>query len=214
MKSYFCRKIYINNKPLILTNIAEQYIAQNPIAAGYLFLSGAFVRNLKLAQKHLERGLSLGVIIEDISVDSIEQMLQQQYKQIEAGGGVVSNEDGDVLMIFRRGKWDLPKGKKDDEETVEQCATREVMEETGLENLKLNKKIGETYHVYTQGIKDLLKLTHWYHMSASKKSPLHPQKEENIIEAKWIAENKLGLYMHQSYEAIKEVLLLSGKNWK
>lgn len=214
MAAYFFRKIYINNKPLIITNIAEQYITQHPIAAGYLFLSGAFSRNLKMAQKHLEKGLSLGAIIEDISTEALEKMLYTAYKPIEAGGGVVSNEDGDVLMIFRRGKWDLPKGKKDEGENLEQCAQREVMEETGLQQLKIKKKIGETLHVYTQGVRDLLKLTHWYTMTASKSFPLEPQKEENILEAKWIPEKKLGLYMHQSYDAIKEVLQLAGKNWK
>lgn len=211
---YFEQKIYINNKPLILTNIGEQYIHQHPVAAGYLFLSGAFRRNLKMAQRHLERNLSLGAIIEDISVPSMQQMLADTYLLIEAGGGVVQNEDGDVLMIYRRGKWDLPKGKRDEGESVETCASREVMEETGLEHIDVGRKITETFHVYTQGAKDMLKQTYWFEMKAPKSAKLQPQQSENILEAKWIPEKKLGLYMHQSYDAIREVLLKSGKSWR
>ncbi len=210
---HFVRKIYINNRPLILTNSADQYIANRPIAAGYLLLTGAFSRNFRLAQKHLSGLRNLGVIIEDISVEALIKGLNETYEPIEAAGGVVSNPDGGVLMIYRRGKWDLPKGKRDDGEDIESCAVREVIEETGLPELNLGNKICETYHVYAQGGAELLKTTHWYHMNASKAFELHPQKEENILEARWVAEKKLGNYVHQSYEAIKEILLESGKKW-
>jgi 8-oxo-dGTP pyrophosphatase MutT (NUDIX family) len=210
---HFARKIYINNRPLILTNSADQYIASRPIASGYLQLTGAFSRNFRLAHKHLAGLRSLGVIIEDISVEALIKGLNETYEPIEAAGGVVSNPEGGVLMIYRRGKWDLPKGKRDDGEDIESCAVREVIEETGLPELKLGSKICETYHVYAQGGTELLKTTHWYHMNAPKAFELHPQKEENILEARWVAEKKLGNYVHQSYEAIKEILLESGKKW-
>jgi len=51
-------------------------------------------------------------------------------------------------MIFRRGKWDLPKGKLDKGETLEQCAVREVREETGLKKIKLQSPLMTTYHTY------------------------------------------------------------------
>lgn len=209
----FSRKIYINNRPLILTNSAEQYIMKHSIAAGYLLLTGAFARNFRLAQQHLYGPGSLGVIIEDISIDALIKGLGETYEPIEAAGGVVSNPDGGILMIYRRGKWDLPKGKKDDGENIEECAVREVIEETGIPELKLGDKICETYHVYAQGGVELLKTTHWYNMKAREAFELHPQKEENILEARWVAEKKLGTYVHQSYEAIKEILLDAGKKW-
>ena len=209
----FVRKIYIDNKPLILTNSAEQYMAKHNVAKGYLLLQGAFARSFRLAKKHLKLITSLGVIIEDISVSALIKELNDTYEPIEAAGGVVSNPDGGVLMIYRRGKWDLPKGKKDDGENLEECAVREVIEETGLPKLKIGDKICETYHVYSQGGTELLKTTHWYNMKTEKAFELFPQKEENILEARWVAEKKLGLYVHQSYEAIKEILNESGKKW-
>ncbi len=211
MSAFFTKKIYINNKPLILTNIAEQYIDENPLAAGYLFLTGAFPRNLNMAIKHLTSRLSLGVVIEDISIEALMEMLQNNFQIINAGGGVVCNEDGDILMIYRRGKWDLPKGKQDEGETTKDCAQREVQEETGLEVLQVKNPICISSHVYLQGGKQILKYTYWYEMFASKNSDLLPQKEENILDVKWIPESKLNLYMHQTYDAIKEVLKQSGK---
>ena len=209
----FSQKIYINNKPLILTNSAEHYMDIHTKAHGYLFLTGAFPRNFRMAQTHLEKHRSLGAIIEDISIEALQQELAKTYVAIEAAGGVVSNPDGGVLMIYRRGKWDLPKGKLDDNESIEDCAKREVMEETGIPQLKIVDKIGETFHVYTQGADDILKTTHWYRMNTENDFELTPQKEENILEAKWIAEKKLCHYIHQTYDAVKEVLKASGKRW-
>lgn len=210
---FFDRKIYINNRPLILTNSTDHYVSEHPNASGYLMMTGAFARNFRLAQEHLCMPTSLGVIIEDIDVTALVKELNATFEPIEAAGGVVSNPDGGVLMIYRRGKWDLPKGKRDDGEGIEACAEREVIEETGVPKLTMGDKICETYHVYAQNGVKLLKTTHWYHMKANKAFELVPQKEENILEARWVAEKKIGNYMHQSYTAIKEILLEAGKKW-
>ena len=69
-------------------------------------------------------------------------------KKIIAAGGLVINENDELLMIFRRGKWDLPKGKLDKGESIADCALREVMEETGLQQVKIEKPLGITYHEY------------------------------------------------------------------
>ncbi|MDR3680538.1 MAG: NUDIX domain-containing protein [Flavipsychrobacter sp.] len=210
---YFGQKIYYNNKPLILTTNVAKYIAEHPIAEGYLAFEGAFSRNYRLALDHLDKLTSLGAIIEDESPMALQDELHKQYKPIDAGGGVVKNEKGEILMIFRRGKWDLPKGKRDDGETMEDCAVREVTEETGLQRITNGKLICETYHIYSQYKKNLLKRTAWYHMTASSTEQLHPQLEENILEARWIAEKNIGPIVFKSYEAIREVLMKAGLKW-
>lgn len=210
---YFTQKIYSNNKPLILTNNSKQYRSEHPIAEGYMQFTGAFTRNYRLAISHLEKITSLGAIIEDVSPESLQKELYDIYKPVDAGGGVVLNENDSVLMIFRRGKWDLPKGKRDDGEDIGQCAVREVSEETGLQQIKLGKKIGDTYHIYSQNNENLLKCTAWYRMKASALETLTPQKEENIIEARWVTEGELSSIAYKSYEAIREVLHLAGFKW-
>lgn len=209
----FTQKIYVNNKPLILTTNAAAYLAEHTIASGYMRYTGAFSRNFRLALQHLEKPGTLGAIIEDVSPKSLQEELYEIYEPIDAGGGVVMNEDGAVLMIYRRGKWDLPKGKRDDGEDIAQCALREVSEETGLHKLQLKDKICDTYHVYAQNGQQLLKCTSWYKMQGTSAETLTPQKEENIEQAKWIAEKNMGQVVYKSYEAIREVLQQSGYKW-
>lgn len=209
----FVQKIYYNNKPLILTNDGKEYIRKHAIAQGYQYYIGAFPRHFRLAIQHLDKPGSLGVIIEDLSPQSLQKELHELYEPIDAGGGVVQNEQGDVLMIYRRGKWDLPKGKRDDGEDIAQCALREVSEETGLQKLQLGDKICDTYHIYSQQNQQLLKHTAWYHMKGQAAEQLTPQKEENILEARWVPEENLSHVIYKSYEAIREVLKESGLKW-
>src|SRR4051794_1665781 len=92
-------------------------------------------------------------------------------QKIIAAGGLVTNEYNELLMIFRRGKWDLPKGKLDEGETIEQCAVREVEEETGIGNLELVKLVGITYHEYFDKHinTEVRKETHWFAMRVNGK---------------------------------------------
>ncbi|OSZ81859.1 hypothetical protein CAP35_00900 [Chitinophagaceae bacterium IBVUCB1] len=209
----FTQKIYVNNKPLILTTNARSYMETHAIAGGYMLFTGAFSRNFRLALQHLEKAGTLGAIIEDVSPNSLQEQLYELYEPIDAGGGVVMNEDGAVLMIYRRGKWDLPKGKRDDGEDIANCALREVSEETGLQQVKLGEKICDTYHVYAQNGQSLLKCTAWYKMHGSSADTLAPQAEENIEKAEWLKEKDLRFVVYKSYEAIREVLTEAGLKW-
>jgi 8-oxo-dGTP pyrophosphatase MutT (NUDIX family) len=203
---HFVQRIYINDKPLILTNSAEKYIVQNPLAKGYEVYVGAFHRNFRMAKKELDQAFGRGVIIEDIDVDVIKKEVASYFKPISAGGGIVSNENGDILMIFRRGKWDLPKGKLDEGESIEECAVREVQEETGLDAIELGEKIVDTYHIYSENKKEIIKTTVWFKMKVKGIPELIPQAEENIVAAKWIPVKDLGAYVKQSYQGIRDVL--------
>ena len=123
-----------------------------------------------------------------------------------AAGGIVANEEGAILFMFRRGKWDLPKGKLDEGETLEQCAVREIEEETGLRNVELGSLIGTTIHHYTEHGKNIEKETHWYSMEARGNQQLVPQTEEDISELKWVAKRELGEYLENSYNNIVEIV--------
>ena len=207
---FFAQKIYYFNKPLILTTNSELYCQDFPEAREYFQLKGASQENYKIAFDQIGSNLISGVIIEDQSQKTLQHEMYEFYKPMEAGGGVVINEDNNILMIFRRGKWDLPKGKCDEGEQIENCALREVSEETGLQQLELGEKICDTFHVYAQNGENLLKCTSWYKMTGTKTEELIPQAEENILEAKWIASKDLEFVVSRTYEAIKEVLENAG----
>lgn len=135
-----------------------------------------------------------------------------QKHLVVAAGGLVINESGHLLMIFRRGFWDLPKGKLDEGETIEQCAVREVKEETGLINIELGGLIGVTYHDYFDKWtnRDVTKETHWFEMHISNKQQLIPQTEEDIEKIEWVNTFVAKEYLKNSYSNIVEIMKKSG----
>lgn len=133
-------------------------------------------------------------------------------KIIKAGGGLVRNGEGELLLIFRRGKWDLPKGKLDEGETIEACALREVEEETGVKHLALGELISVTWHEYFDKWigEEVIKETHWFKMDVAGVPALVPQTEEDITAIEWTKKSDLPKRMEQSYITIIDVLEESG----
>jgi 8-oxo-dGTP pyrophosphatase MutT (NUDIX family) len=133
-------------------------------------------------------------------------------KKIVAAGGLVLNEQNELLMMFRRGHWDLPKGKLDDGETILECAVREVKEETGLQNIVPGKKIGTTVHEYfdIHVLNFVQKETHWFEMNAKNDQALIPQTDEDIVELKWVQKKDIEKYLKQSYKNIIDIIKKAG----
>jgi len=109
-------------------------------------------------------------------------------------------------LIFRRGKWYLPKGKLDEGETIEECAVREVKEETGLLNVQITGTLPSTHHTYQQDGNKILKKSAWFNMFAEGNQHLTPQTEEDITEIKWVPVTDLQMYLNQTYPSVKDVL--------
>ena len=122
---------------------------------------------------------------------------------IEAAGGLIINVRQELLMIFRKGFWDLPKGKVDEGESLSECALREVNEETGLSNLKLVKYLTTTYHTYILNGQVILKPSHWYLMEQFGQELLVPQTEEDITAIAWFNKEKASLLSNQMYPTIR-----------
>lgn len=131
-----------------------------------------------------------------------------EEKKIIAGGGLVFNEEGALLMIYRRGKWDLPKGKLDAGESIADCALREVKEETGLTEVTRNQLIGIGYHNYfdTYLNENIIKETHWYHMTAPASQPLVLQTTEDITDIRWVPTTALNPYLQNTYPNIADII--------
>lgn len=136
--------------------------------------------------------------------------LSDHFQFLEAAGGLVFNEDGKVLFIFRRGKWDLPKGKIDAGENPEQAAVREVSEETGLVKPVITQTICDTYHIYPLKGQFILKKTYWFKMkSAGIQKPI-PQTEEDITEALWLNAGNIRNVIQNTFPSIIDVMRCSG----
>jgi len=107
--------------------------------------------------------------------------------------------------MLRRGFWDLPKGKLDAGETIEQCALREVMEETGVEGVILEAPLLVTYHTYDENGKHILKETHWFKMLAPAPGQLAPQQEEQITELRWVDAAGMAELLRKTFPSVRDV---------
>jgi len=141
----------------------------------------------------------------------LRKALRSCFRIIKAAGGLIQDEQGNVLMIYRRNMWDLPKGKMEKFETYEKTALREVKEECGLSEPHNPERLTTTYHVYRLNGKPVLKKTMWFRMSADGKAHLKPQTEEEITRICWFsdADLKKDVIPH-TYANIKIVLEAAG----
>jgi 8-oxo-dGTP pyrophosphatase MutT (NUDIX family) len=141
----------------------------------------------------------------------VEETLESIFdfsKGIIAAGGIVKNEDDKTLVIFRRGFWDLPKGKVEKGEKIINAAQREVEEETGVKIDSLNEEAVITYHCYRLKGKDCIKETHWYHMIAKPgQAKLIPQTEEDIEQALWATDAEIKAIGDKFYPLIWGLLV-------
>lgn len=178
-------KIYFDNKPLYLCDTVEEEIEPYIHHDDAVFIDElnshtvkTMIHEMQLAKVHA------GVFLHP-RLDELKKEFYKKFTLVQAAGGLLQNENDDILMIFRRGKWDLPKGKLDKGETLEACAVREVEEETGVRNIQLIAPLLTTYHTYHEGARYLLKESYWYRMKAAARQDLVPQTEEGIMEIKW-----------------------------
>jgi ADP-ribose pyrophosphatase YjhB (NUDIX family) len=146
------------------------------------------------------------VTIYSTEIDKLISDFEGIFKIVNAAGGVVLNEKNQILFIYRRGSWDLPKGKLESKETRRDAARREVMEETGIETIQIGKKLLVTRHTYrNKNDKRCIKLSHWYLMFG-KKQKLTPQVEEDIELTEWMTLEKFYSKNRRVFANINDVL--------
>ncbi len=154
--------------------------------------------------KKLDKTDKLIIVCKDL--DQCYKLFLEQFEQIAAAGGIVQNEENKCLMIFRNNRWDIPKGKQEPNENIEDCAVREVMEECGIEDIKQGDLITKTTHIYFLFGKWHIKTTWWYAMTSTYSNKLTPQTEEGISEVRWVKKSELQELVADSYATIKKVI--------
>ncbi|WP_194851062.1 NUDIX hydrolase [Nonlabens antarcticus] len=161
--------------------------------------------NLKKLVKAVKKGKVERPLLYSKSEGKLLKRLHKKLPLVLAGGGLVENQNGEHLFIHRNGKWDLPKGKTESNESIEETSLREVAEETGVENLEISKYLGPTYHVFSRNGKMRLKLTHWYSMTTNYTGKLIPQEKEGIDKAVWLDPIEAAAALRDSYANIREL---------
>ena len=192
------QKIYVGNKPIVLsTKVEKENNFKN------LMIDSIDIHEvLNLLKKEKYNSIRLIGSDSDELLDSFLKLLPN----VVAGGGKVLNSSGRILFIYRNGKWDLPKGKKEPNETIDQTALREVKEETGIKELSITKPLQITYHIFKRNRKVFIKKTYWFEMYSSYSGNLKPQLKEGITKAKWIDPKKLKKVKKNIYANINQLL--------
>lgn len=140
-----------------------------------------------------------------LSVEEVFARATKNLYHVFAAGGIVENENKELLFMFRNGYWDLPKGHWESGESLPFTAKREVMEETGIKDLEIIDFVGISFHTYNMYGRHEIKHTYWYKMKTSSKEKLLPQTEEGIKELRWIKQEDLGEVLKQSYPNIRNI---------
>ncbi|RKF03292.1 NUDIX domain-containing protein [Tenacibaculum lutimaris] len=190
-------KVFVNDKPIIFTTSIKNeadfpvYIYKNTIIEELIY--------------KLKVGKFEGVYLYSNNLAEVWLEFKEKFKVIVAGGGLVLNESNEVLFIYRGSKWDLPKGRIEEGEGIEETAIREVEEECGIENLTIQRKLIDTYHLFMMDNEYRLKETHWYLMHSDYKGELIPQLEEGITEVTFKNEKETEEALTNSYANIQLV---------
>jgi ADP-ribose pyrophosphatase YjhB (NUDIX family) len=187
-------KVFVNESPLILTNKRPENDSGNV----FLMEEDAINYAIKALSKKL---LKVAYIYEP--TEEILEKFSMKIPIVVAAGGMVRNEKGKVLFIYRNDKWDLPKGKLDKGESIEKAAIREVEEETGVKGLTIKNYLKTTYHIFKRNGEYRLKKVVWFDMITSYSGKLTPQKNEGITKVKWKGSKKTEKALKNSYLNIK-----------
>jgi ADP-ribose pyrophosphatase YjhB (NUDIX family) len=199
-------KIYFQDKPLFLCDQVTPDIEPFRHHDDAVFIDEFSTPAVKSMIHEMEQQKVHAGIFVHPDLAELKKAFWKKFTVIQAAGGVVTNEKGEILFIHRRGKWDLPKGKLDEGETLEQCAVREVMEETGLKKVELREYLVTTYHTYHESGKHILKESYWYQMQVSGKQDTMPQTEEDILEIRWIQKDSIDEMLSNTFPSIVDVM--------
>lgn len=188
-------KVFVNDIPIVLST-------KEDLGEKYTSIPLEVVKLKKLIKK-VQKGKLRNINLYHEKPDQLLKILQKKIPTVIAGGGLVKNAKGEVLFIYRNGKWDLPKGKAEKGEGLKVCAMREVEEETGVKDLVATKLLRETYHIFKRGGKYQLKVTYWYEMTTDYTGPFYPEEKEGITKVRWKSGEKLRKALTKSYANIK-----------
>lgn len=188
-------RIFVGDKPIILTTVVEKETGFK----NYLLNTV----NIKKVIRKLNNSSLKEVRLIHKKEDKLLKKFLKKLPNVVAGGGKVYNDKGDILFIYRNDKWDLPKGKIERKETIEDTAIREVEEETGVKNLKIVKPLDTTYHIFKRNGRYKIKITYWFEMKTNFTGNLHAQENEGITKVAWLNKEQICAALENSYANIK-----------
>ena len=192
-------KVFFNQKPIILTTTFQEQTPDSPL----FFLKFTNKKNIvaALRSKKVKQ-----LYLYHTKEEKMWALFYEIFKVIEAAGGIVrQRSSGKYLFIYRNDKWDLPKGRIEEDEAVRTAAMREVEEETGVADLAITAALPTTLHLFHRNGKYRLKKTYWYAMETDFDEALIPQEEEGIQKVEWVAKEEVPNLYSNIYANIRHL---------
>jgi 8-oxo-dGTP pyrophosphatase MutT (NUDIX family) len=195
------KKIYFNDKSISFS-INESQASHNQTIK--IINTTKFEKLNNIIKTFLDVNNSESICLSGLNFDDVFNFFKNNFYYIEAAGGVIE-KNNKILCIKRLGKWDLPKGKVEKKEKIPLAAVRECEEECGIKELGIIKKLLPTFHLYKLNGEFVLKITHWFLMTAPGKQKLKAQKEEGITKVKWFKNIDIHQPLKNTYPSIREI---------
>jgi ADP-ribose pyrophosphatase YjhB (NUDIX family) len=196
-------KIYFDDRPLFLCDDVDASLQPYIHHDDAVFIDELNTPAINSMIHEMQQPKVHAGVYFNSNLQELKKAFFKKFTIVNAAGGFVLNEKNEVLMMFRRGKWDLPKGKLDKGERLRQCAVREVEEECNVSGLKITAPLTVTYHTYRHKGRIVLKETRWYRLSCSRWKNAKPQTEEDILEVKWMTRAQVRKAMKNSYASVR-----------
>lgn len=196
-------KVFIYNKPIFFLETSEVSALKKGVKT---FICDNADDKGSLLSLHRNAPMSKPLYVVNSSLKKLMKLFFDDHKKIEAAGGIVLNRSGEILFIDRLGYWDLPKGKVEKNEELKKAAVREIEEECGINEPKINKKLLKTFHTYSAKGRKYFKTTHWYLLNYDGEEKLVPQLEEGITNVCWVDPRDMKEQKSRTYNSIIVVL--------
>jgi len=200
------KKIYFNDKFLSFAEHGAE-VSRNQLIRKYNPLADkndSFIKDV--LSDFLEFLNTKSVTLINYRLEDFIDFFKRTHYYIEAAGGFIEKEN-EFLFIHRHGRWDLPKGKLEKNETIENAAIRECEEECSIRELEIKKKLSSTFHIYPYKKSYALKQSYWFYMETGYDKPLIPQTEESIDQVKWFTRQQINsVIIKDTYYTITDVV--------
>ncbi len=191
-------KVFVNDKPILLSDHALSH-SEYEI---YLFKNTRFE---EIVHK-LQNTNTSGIYLYHNDLEVLWTQFVSYFEVVPAAGGLVLNDQNQLLFIRRNERWDLPKGRMEQGETCRETALREVAEECRIDALEIVSELSVSYHVYVENGVNKLKQTHWFVMQTTSHNKPIPQAEEGITDALFVSPNQLDSYYLEMYANIRDIV--------
>lgn len=195
-------KVFINDRVIELTDNYDDYKSDYDTIFIRYGSEEALDETINLLRNST---VVKSVVIYCEDLEKSWDLFSNKFKLVEAAGGIIKNKDR-ILFIYKNDHWDLPKGKIESNESIENTALREVKEECGIGELAIVDDLESTYYIYRENGDDVLKKTSWFLMTTPEEGPFNGDSDEGISEVEWMNSSQWESENNKSYASVRNLL--------